>query len=48
MTLGCFATDVEGQLRDPAESIFLLLIAKPPSSGPPESHCEISLVPYQA
>lgn len=48
MTLGCFATEVGGQFRNPAESIFLLLIVKASSSGSPESHYEIPLVPCQA
>lgn len=48
MTLGCFATEVGGQFRNPAESIFLLLIVKASFSGSPESHYEIPLVPCQA
>lgn len=45
MRLGCFATEVGGQIRGPAESIFLLLTVKAPSAEASEPLCETALVP---
>lgn len=45
MRLGCFATEVGGQIRGPAESILLMLTVKAPSAEASEPLREAASAP---
>lgn len=48
MRLRCFAKEVGGQLRGPAESVFLLLAVKIFSAEAPELLCEMAARAHRA